>query len=363
MSLLSLPLPPPLPASFQESSLPPIPEESLPMSTPEISRPPSPRRTVVLPPVEPVVLPSETEISRPPSPRRTVVLPPEEVKSHELSVNLEDELKKYGYIIKEKVVIHDEDETLMAKYIKAVNPNGHKVFIDPDVEALVPVITGQQPFLEAKDVTIQPYSLKHGVMESAGLQARGIAFECHNGICTLLRNEGDLRPVEESFIIPSSKLDDTPPILYPIVRMSDIQANPSMVLKNTEDVTKRLRNAIYQKAQLEMKKSHETVKRLDKAFTDLDKSVDESMKNISKSLRTLDGYKRQYVGMVLDPLNAQKYRGVIDNLYIRHEMMADLLQVIEASELERTYLEEHIKKLKELTRYVKTEFSDVNYVL
>ena len=350
MSLLSLPLPPPLPASLQTIGLPPAPvlPSTSPLLEEEESHPP-----IEYISTEPVSQPSQVE----------PIVPAEPISTTLPTINIEDELKKYGYDVKEKVIVRDDEGTLV-KYIKAINPSGHKVFIEPDIEALVSAPADQEPLILSRDVTIQPYSLKHGVMELTGLQTRGIAFECHNGLCTLLRNESDLRPSEESFVLPSSKSADTNPVLYPIVRMSEIQANSQAVLRNSDEITMRLRNTIYHQAQTEMKKSQDTVKRLDSAFTDLNKSINKAMGSISSQIKTLHGYKQKYEGALGgSQLDAVKYRSVIDNLYVRHEMLADLLHTLEDSKLERSYLEEHIKKLNMLNQYVKTELTDTDYIL
>lgn len=356
------PLPPPLPGSFPETvSIPPpaTPQrvmfvetaQVIPTQTPQYT----PQQSVAPPP--------------PPSPRRTVTLPPEvktaEVKEYTGSIpDLEQVLLKYGYTVTEKVVIRDQDNGTVAKYVKTIDPNGQKVYVVPDVQALVPVPSNQTPLVPSRDVTIQPYSLKNGLMESAGLDVWGIAFECHNGVCTLVRNGSDLRPSEESFINPTLPRQQDNPITYPIVRMSEIQANPGIVLQNTQDVSMRLRNMTYERASLELRKNREAVRGLGQAFADYDKAQSQALASVRASLNELESYKKAYIkNPPVTPKDQIKYRQIIENIHIRHEMIADILQNMEAAEIDRSYLEEYTRKLQGLTQGLQDDLNYVNYVL
>lgn len=169
-------------------------------------------------------------------------------------------LREYLYTPIGKITSKDERTgEIIGEYVKCVNPMGIIVFVQMNDGGYVSISKCDLTMTRVGKVDMIPYSVKSCSYEMAAPESVGVAIECSNGVCTIERNttgepqetnfmksdvckDGNgacyMRPGEGEVKIINphgdSYITDEGIIFYPIVSMSEIRANPSLVLENTE---------------------------------------------------------------------------------------------------------------------------------
>ena len=166
---------------------------------------------------------------------------------------VERELLLLNYAPLSKIIVNDPKKKL--KYIKAKNCNGQNVYIQIDIDTLTPLKQTDVALIETNSGLSIPYSIKTAAMTCAQNDVCGVAFECDdNGICMLVKNHSSnsMEPVETNYVhvetknvalIGVEKNDNI--TMLPVIKLSEIKANPDGILANTDAVLKRLRNTTY----------------------------------------------------------------------------------------------------------------------
>lgn len=166
------------------------------------------------------------------------------------NVSIEKELLTYEYTPLHKIVTSTGSNNKI-QFIKALNSLGQKVYIYVDINGFIPIENTDIALIESSSPVSISYSMKTGAYNCVQHEVCGVAFECgSDSVCTLTRLGNDITPVENNYTFsdPSSiKSDNNVSIMsIPIILLSEIRANPDLVLSNTDIVTRRLRNATYQ---------------------------------------------------------------------------------------------------------------------
>jgi len=160
--------------------------------------------------------------------------------------SVDQKLFMYGYIPKQKVYITDKQGEKV-KFIKTVNKFGFCVYVIPDMVGFTNIECEDLSMVAVAKGELVPHSVKLGARKCIGNEVCGVAMECGEGGICALTHEGDVAEFrEETFLYREenvrrtiTELDKIIP--YPVVKLSEIEANPSLVLNNTMVVTKRLR--------------------------------------------------------------------------------------------------------------------------
>jgi len=245
--------------------------------------------------------------------------------------NLENELLSYDYLPIEKIIIRDKTNGEKAKYLKALNKLGQTVFIDLDADTSVQLNHNDQIFVESTKNTLS-YSSKLGSMKSLDLDVCGVAFQCHNGICTLCRDHRSSIPIESSFTSVDNKLPkigiiNDNPIPYPIVRLSEIRENPFLVLKTINRATKKLRNISYDECILSIKETTHIIGDLSSTYKKFTHLQEVKFKSISESIEILE---KKLIDIKHDDLNGEDkrlYKLLKYNIHLRNDRILDLLSI------------------------------------
>lgn len=209
----------------------------------------------------------------------TVIPPPASTPPNGLIV--ESELTNLGYDPVDRIVTEYDDPSAntqtkqpMANYIKVVNRRGQIVYIYLDVDGHVCISPDEEILAETTNASLIPHSLKAGAFQSAGLEVCGVAFECINGLCTLIRDDQSMEPLEQNFILkPEENDEDEPsiligasPVAYPIVKLSDVLANPKAVEQYTDQATRRIQNASYLNCQRDLGRLGQALKDFNQSY-------------------------------------------------------------------------------------------------
>lgn len=200
---------------------------------------------------------------------------------------IENELLQFGYQPKNKVIIKDTDGNKRTQYIKTINKKGQKLFVIIDSNGYTTSRSSDLYLIESLSCDSVPYSLKTGAYNLVGKDASGVAFECGSkSMCFVVREPDELKPREMNYTYDDHSMNQNASSLssgsqsstcefqdlkshimtYPVIRLTEIRANPDLILQNTDIVTRRLRNEEYKGVLNELSVTHNGIDKLNLAF-------------------------------------------------------------------------------------------------
>jgi len=263
---------------------------------------------------------------------------------------IEQELLLAGYAPRDKVIVRSSNGQRSVAYVKCLNKVGLVVFVELDVDGFVSSQPDDLSMVEVQKADILPLSVKMGVKDCAGLDVCGVAFECKDAICTVTHDPRDMSLRETSFVY-EEKYTERMALLgdgfiaYPIVKVSEIRANPDLVLANTRMVTARIRNAAFDTCVKQLHMVDGEIERAHHLMATFNHLKHMSADKLGHSIALLEEINNGY------QLNAPttdeeliKYRTVLFNLRRRNELVVDLLRICDI--VGRTH--QHLKAANEL---------------
>lgn len=285
--------------------------------------------------------------------------------------SLENELLNAGYAPLSKIVIRSDNGDKRTQYIKAINKKGQKLFILVDVSGYTTARSSDLTLIEAHSASIVPYSLKTGAYNCAGKDVCGVAFECgSDAVCVLARGSQDLTPKEANFVFVEQHASAAATIesegnimTYPVIRLSEIRANPTLVLTNTDIVTRRLRNSTYLADLQELLIAQESITKLNTAFTNFNKMREDAAIKLNKTLTQLEEYNDIY--MANPPTTddtKDRYRKLQYNLAQRNDGITTLLTTMKKVADCHFEIDVITNKINDITDYCEREFRNVEVV-
>ena len=295
-----------------------------------------------------------------------------EVKDYQgiiANASLENELLNAGYAPLSKIVVRTDGGEKRTQYIKAVNKMGQKVFILIDVNGYTTARSSDLTLIEAHNVSIVPYSLKTGAYNCAGKDVCGVAFECgSDAVCVLSRAPDDLTPKEANFVFveqnaPSAATIESEGTImtYPVIRLSEIRANPLLVLQNTDAVTRRLRNSGYTSLLQELATTQQSINKLNEAFVHFNSMRENVATKLNSTLTQLEQWNSVYMS---NPPNTDegkdKYRALQYNLSLRNENIAVLLRSMKKIADLHVAIDAIAKEINDITEFDEKEFINVD---
>ena len=257
-----------------------------------------------------------------------------------------------------------------AEYMKAVNRNGQTVIIHIDTEGeMVTVDKNDLTVARTTEVSKIPYSIKMSSMECSEGATCGVALECENGVCTISRNNRTLEATESNFVYVKSREDKVLSfngeyIAYPIILLSEIRANNEMVVKNTDIVTRKLRNNAYRMCRDDLNQLATSLSQTNTLVNSLMVKQQEIAGKLGKSIQELESLNEKYV--VDPPQNAdnkRKYELVQNNIRIRNELMPEFLRICKDVALKRSDVMRMNEFFQDTLRSMESEFGNVDKVI
>lgn len=303
-----------------------------------------------------------------------------------IDASIENELLRSGFVPKDKIITTDDTGERHARFIKVISRMGQSALVEIDIEGYMVVQPKDQKVVASKAVSQIPYSVKMGTYDCAKTDVCGVAFVCEKDICVLNNDPTGRGPQEKNFVYVDHEAEGQSgkgqgnkaviisgnPVAYPIIRMSEVRANPTVCIKAINEATRRIRNAAY-------KASHEDLVRLDNTIHDLDKEYhtfkayrDHAVKGLMASIQQLEQFNNVYVANPPtcddhlhtngDPNGSEreKHRRVIANLRARHERVIDLLRVSEEVAMKRDKIAKLAQEFASASCYLKKEFADLD---
>ncbi len=282
--------------------------------------------------------------------------------------SVESQLASKGYITTDRVLTKTPSGQVEGRYLKTINERGQTAFVELDTEGFVSVQPEDLTMIESKSASKVPMSVKVGTLECASSDVCGVAFECEGELCTLTRENPSMAPTElvlHTVSKPSERsiVEEGTPIAYPIVRLSEINADNEQVVKSVDAATARIRNASYKACVEDMRKTDKSCENLKSEFKTLSGTIDLAFRKLGSSIQELEKYRTGYDNV--PPQNdeqREKYRTLAFNLRRRHDMMVDLLRICVQVSTYSDQLRFVGEKFSELTRHVDEAYKGIEYV-
>lgn len=291
------------------------------------------------------------------------------IQADGLNENLDQMLKTRGYNIISRVLVRDsKNNSLHAQFIEALNDLGQKVFIDLDLPGIIEANQGDLIVVPDGIANTIPHSFKTGVFECAGLDVTGVALVCDNEICVLTWDEDGVGPHEINFRPESSSISTTENragdtnvddyVVYPIVKLSDINENPKLTSETIDEVTRRLQNTIYENCKTGTKSTMAAIKKLESSLLEFIEVEHACSVELSKSIQALKQIHADYLKAAPTEANQIRYRKLLYNLRKRHEYAVELIHLCKKVNSKRDKILKYADYINEVSRHCLKGFKD-----
>ncbi len=144
-------------------------------------------------------------------------------------------------------IMVNESNGLTARYVKAIDKHGNTSYILIDIDGNIMTQPGDLTTIQTSTATSIPLSAKVGAYDCVGLDVCAVALECEDGVCVLMRDdEANMKEImleKEKKRADEALIESDSPLAYPVVRLSEIIENPTLVLKIIDDTTVKMRRA------------------------------------------------------------------------------------------------------------------------
>lgn len=264
--------------------------------------------------------------------------------------DIEVDLANLGFLPMDKILIMEGGE-LTVKYIKALVA-GVFILIDMDLPGQLDVASNAKLMIENGKAEKIPYSVRVGTLDCVGLDVCGMAFKCEdNGVCMVTRKEDGTPSVvnfqlrcmnDESGVNRCTGTVDDHHTM-PIVKYSDVKANPRAVARSAKESGIRIINSMYAVSESKV----EGVKEAMKA----------AVENVGKLAMAVNGLDSKFQGFLTAKIMA--YTRIMDSItmlddfYIRYSMLDACMMTPEVKANYRSLLRNLYLKMKHLLRIIR----------
>jgi hypothetical protein len=258
---------------------------------------------------------------------------------------IDDTLKNNNYVILHKIVIEDR-----VSFIKCRNPNQQIVFVRLNSSG----ITTKEKIihtnvLQSEDIETKiPFSLKLASLECAKQEACGIAFECKDDIC-LLQHDDNMNISEISVTYSEMIESENEYQKYPIIDFDDIKNNPSLILKQTDDLVKKLQFTTFN--ELFASIDSVDIDLLSKNFNEKLFEIQEKADDYSDAIEQLQKINEDYLkNPPQDETEEKEFQNTQKKLLMYNENFTSLFSNMRKMKLISDSLKLNFKILKEINK-------------
>jgi hypothetical protein len=286
--------------------------------------------------------------------------------------DVEKALLERGFIPTEKILTRDDVGNVVCRFIKVRDKLGHAAYVELDCDyhdgmGFLTISSDDTIMTQSHEASVIPYSLKIGSFEANNNDLYGVGFECDNSVCVMSRKDSSLDPVESVFTYAngdeSMGILNRHPIPFPIIKITDILANPDIVHKNIKTGHTRMRNVAFTSCMKEVESMKKYANELNEEIQRFDKISTEVSNVLTCTINDLenmhDAYEKQGAKCQKDVDNVKSIRF---NLNKRHDLVNDHIancnSMRERAEKVRVLAEE----LKSLNDFSQTLFTGLSSV-
>jgi hypothetical protein len=305
-------------------------------------------------------------------------------------VSIEKELMMAGFVPLEKILIqNNSSNTLVGKFVKVLAKNGQTAFVMIDQNGYVSTQERDVPMIVSAQASSIPYSIKMGAVNCAGLDVCGVAFDCSDSVCVLLRQD-DSVPHETNFIYPpevsggrlsgtqasqgsyatdgkkeiaTTPFDASALIAYPVVRLSEVRVAPAIVLENIDMVTKRIRNIAWKTATEDLDMMLKATDQLRNTIVHFNEVRSVAAKNLFDSMDEAERVYHLLSNPVPTDEGRQKFQLIQFNLRRRNELFVLLTRLTELVALHRPVIEDVNQRVENATQHIEARFSRISGII
>lgn len=218
--------------------------------------------------------------------------------------SIEQILLNSEFIPTDKILTKDNNGNVVCHFIKVRDHVGRASYVELDCDhndgmGYIQVSSNDLVLTQSNDASVVPYSLKVGSFEASKGDVYGVGFECDNSVCTMTRKDSSLEPVETVFHHSKESGNDmgivsSHPVPFPIVKMTEILANPQAVHKSIATSHNRMRNVAFNSCVKEVADMKTHAEELEKEIERFDKVSSEVSNVLSCTINDLENMHESY---------------------------------------------------------------------
>lgn len=251
--------------------------------------------------------------------------------------DIEKALLDRGFISTEKILTKDEDGNIVCRFIKARDSLGHSMYIELDTTekdgmGYLSVSDTDNVLTVSHEASVVPYSLKVGSFEASSSSLYGVGFECDNQVCVMSRKDSSLEPIETVFTYSQNTgndmgIQDRHPIPFPIVKLSEILANPKVVSQNISSSHARMRNIAFNSCVKDIQTMKKNSEELQNEIDRFDKLSTKVSAILTKTIKELEDMHSAYEkrGVPRNEKEVENLRAIKFNLNKRADLTSDYI--------------------------------------
>jgi len=280
---------------------------------------------------------------------------------------VEEELIKSGYTPVSKIVVSKNGE-LEGKYIKALNKYGQYVYVELDTEGVLAIDGDIITHTEVKDATEIPLVDAYKCVEGG---VCGVASECEGGVCTLTRTKGSKYPRQTTLVRQERSTDTSTSamlgddmVAYPVVRLSEIRADPENALFAQNEATTLLRDQRNVALDEDLAKMAILLNTLTDEFNEFQDIREDLILRVNSDLTRLEEANVTYVMSPPATVTERNdYEFIVTELKRRNDIVIDLLKCAAEVASQRDELRRLIDDIRKAKRECLADVDILDYGL
>jgi len=276
---------------------------------------------------------------------------------------VEERLIAYGYYPLSKIVEDGEK----AIFIKCRNRYGETVYVELDTLGFTSFDKDKMTFVKSGKLNEIPYSIQVGDLDCSKSDICGLVYDCKEGVCVIKNTVSG--PVKSEYVYTEKSKDrnlvGSDNVAHPVIRMSEIVANPEAILKHTHEYVRRLRKQAYQDGADRIRKGEELVQRFLNSYHRFGQSVKEVERGFGSDIDKLQKYSDEYFNILesipleqrggdLYRYNLERQRKVSEELAFRSSYLVEMISACAKFTDELSILENSIKFLDSKVEYLQS---------
>ena len=288
--------------------------------------------------------------------------------------DIEKTLLDLGFIPTEKILTKDEYGNLICHFIKTRDHVGRASYVELDCDdrdgmGYIKVSPNDTILTKSHEASVIPYALKVGSFEASKGDIYGVGFECDNSVCIMSRKNPSLEPVETVFHFTKNAGEDMGIIEnhyvpFPIVKMTEILANPSAAHKGIATSHVRMRNVSFQSCKKEIITMENSVKELQNEISKFEQKSKEVGSVLSSSIADLENQHEKFDLRGAKTSNdIEKLKLIRFNLAKRNDLTLDYIALCHSMKERAVKIANLKDEIKAFNDFSETLFHGIDKVL
>ena len=288
--------------------------------------------------------------------------------------DIEKTLLDAGFIPTEKILTKDDNSNLICHFIKVRDHVGRASYVELDCDdkdgmGYIKISPTDTILTESHEASIIPYSLTIGSFEANKGDIYGVGFECDNSICVMSRKDPSLEPVQTVFHYTKDSGDDMGIIEnhyvpFPIVKMTEILANPKAVHHGIASSHLRMRDVAFSSCNKEVIGMKKYVSELQNEIHRFEEISSRVNSILSSSINELERWHEHFTTYgTKSPQDAENLKAVRFNLAKRHDLTLDYIALCHSMKERSIKISILRDEIKAFNDFSETLFRGVDSVL